>query len=82
MFFVVWKIKMDTILVKDGCSIALKGKSLKPTGMTDAQFVEKDEIDQIDLLLVLEDKVLFNVHIVNKRLCGRASTKYIRINHW
>lgn len=45
MFFVVWKIKMDTILVKDGCSIALKGKSLKPTGMTDAQFVEKDEID-------------------------------------
>lgn len=57
----MWKVKMYTNLVKDGCAIALKDKSLKPPGMIDLQFSEKDEIDHTNLLLALEDKILFNV---------------------
>lgn len=38
------KVNMHTILVKDGCAIGLKGKTLKPQGMPCAKFDEKDEI--------------------------------------
>ena len=45
--FAMWKVKMHAILVKVGCAMALKGKSLKPVGMTDIQFEEKDEIAKV-----------------------------------
>lgn len=54
------KVKIHATLVKDGYIIILKYKNLKPQGMTDAQFDEKDEIAKVDILLALDDKVLFN----------------------
>lgn len=52
---------MYLVLVKDDYLITLKGKSLKPIGMIDAQFDEKNEIAKADILLALDNKVLFNV---------------------
>lgn len=59
--FTMWKVKMYLVLVKDDYLITLKGKSLKPIGMIDAQFDEKNEIAKADILLALDNKVLFNV---------------------
>lgn len=58
-------MKIHVILVKDGCTIALKGKDQKPEGITHTQFAEKDEIAKTDILLALDDKVLFNVQTVD-----------------
>lgn len=52
-------------MVNDGCALTLKEKDLKPEDMTKAQFIEKEEIAKVDILLALDDKVLFNVQIVN-----------------
>lgn len=62
---VIWKVKMYAILVNDGCVVALKNKRLKPPGMTNLQFAEKDEIAQTNLLFALENKILFNVQTVD-----------------
>ncbi|KAK9118944.1 hypothetical protein Scep_017037 [Stephania cephalantha] len=52
---------MQAVLVKDGCAVALLGKDGKPEGMTDKTFAEKDEMAVANILLALEDTVLFNV---------------------
>ncbi|KAK9113082.1 hypothetical protein Scep_020601 [Stephania cephalantha] len=59
--FALWKLKMQAVLVKDGCAVALLGKDGKPEGMTDKTFAEKDEMAVANILLALEDTVLFNV---------------------
>jgi hypothetical protein len=61
MNFALWKLKMHAVLVKDGCAVALLGSENRPEGMTDRQFNEKDELAKANLLLALEDSVLFNV---------------------
>lgn len=43
----------------------LERETNKLEGMTDAQFVEIDEIVQADILLDLEDKISYNVKITN-----------------
>lgn len=52
---------MHAISVKDSCAVALKGKGLKHVGMTAIQFDEKDKIAKVDILMALDDKILFNV---------------------
>ena len=52
---------MHTILIKDGCAIALKGKENKPEVMTDKVFAEKDYLVIENMYLVLDELVLFNV---------------------
>lgn len=62
---VTWKVKIYAILVKDGCTFALKGKNLKPAGMKNAQFNEKDRIAKIYLFFILKNKILFNVQTMD-----------------
>ncbi|KAI6692419.1 hypothetical protein NL676_020129 [Syzygium grande] len=57
----LWKLKMQAVLVKDGCAVALAGKDEKPTEMKDEDFAQKDQMAMADLLLALDDSVLFNV---------------------
>lgn len=54
------KLKIRAILVKDGWMIALNGSEAKPEGMTHGQFASKNEVDQTDILLALEDNILSN----------------------
>lgn len=51
--------------MKDGCTFALKGKNLKPTGMKNAQFNEKDRFAKIYLFFILKNKILFNVQTMD-----------------
>lgn len=53
----------DTCHIGEGCicAFALKGRHLKLVEMIDVQFTEKDMITRVDILLALEDKILFNV---------------------
>lgn len=62
--FATWKVKIRHIS-KGWMCCCFKGKKDKLVEMTDTQFAKKDEIAQADILLALEDKVLFNVKIVD-----------------
>ena len=37
-----WKLKIRTILIKDGCAVALKGKENKLKEMKNEMFAKKD----------------------------------------
>lgn len=57
----MWKVKMHVILVKDGCRVALKTK------------IRNHKIATANLLLALNDKMLFNVqttHTITKDFWG------------
>ena len=59
--YLAWKLKMDAILIKDGCAIALKGKENRPEGMADKMFAEEDELAMANIYIALDGLVLFNV---------------------
>lgn len=61
----MWKVKIHVILLKDECAIALKGNGQKPHRITNTQFVEKDDIAKADIVLALNDKLLFNVQTMD-----------------
>lgn len=52
---------MYAILVNNGCAIAIEGKANKAKDMTNAQLDKKDKMAITNILLVLDDSVLFNV---------------------
>ena len=67
---------MHVVLVKDGCAIAISNKRLEE--MTEKQFAEKDELALANLLLTLDDLVLFNVEseIIVKGLWDKLKNIY------
>ena len=61
--FIFWKMKMQTILLKDGCKITLQEKECKSQEMTDGQYEEKDKLAMMNLYLILDDSILFNIEV-------------------
>lgn len=61
----MWNVKICIVLVKNGYVITLKENQSKPRGMTNIQFVEKNEIDQANILVALDDKILSNIKTID-----------------
>ena len=63
--FALWKLKMHAVSVKDCCAVTILDK--KPEGMIEKQFAEKDELALANLLLTLDDSMLFNINLGQSR---------------
>ena len=61
--FTLWKRKIQVVLIKDGCEVALQEKECKSQEMTDGQYEEKDKLAMMNLYLVLDDSILFNIEV-------------------
>ncbi|KAK2395140.1 alpha carbonic anhydrase [Trifolium repens] len=59
--FGLWKVKMRAILIQQKCVEALKGKTLMPANLSDAEKTEMDEKAHSAIILCLGDKVLREV---------------------
>ena len=59
--YLVWKLKMCAILIKDGCVVTLKGKENKPERMKNKVFAKKGELTMANIYFALDEIVLFNV---------------------
>jgi hypothetical protein len=59
--FVLWKLKMQDLLVQQGLQKALAGKIKKPTSMTDEDWEDLDARALSTICLCLADEVLFNI---------------------
>lgn len=55
IIYSLWKLKMNVVLVKNGCAIAIECKENKPKGMFDDDFNEKDKLAMANLLLALDE---------------------------
>lgn len=56
----IWKIKMHIILV-NGCAIVVERNDKKDKDITNAQFDEKGNMAIANVLLALDDSILFNM---------------------
>ena len=56
-------MKMQAVLIKDGCKIALQEKEYKSQEMIDGQYEEKDKLAMANLYLAMDDSILINIEI-------------------
>ena len=59
--FGMWQLKMEAILVQDGCEIALDGVEKKPADLTSEKFTDLDKKARSGIILNLSDEVLQEV---------------------
>ncbi|GLJ17022.1 hypothetical protein SUGI_0294540 [Cryptomeria japonica] len=59
--FALWKLKIQALLVKDGCDKALKGVASKPTNMSTSEWNTMDSMARETIQLSLVDSVFFKV---------------------
>ncbi|KAG6433809.1 hypothetical protein SASPL_105426 [Salvia splendens] len=59
--FSMWRLKMEAILIQDGCELALQGVEEKPSEMTLQEFAELDKRARSGIILNLAYEVLAEV---------------------
>ncbi|KAG6388780.1 hypothetical protein SASPL_150216 [Salvia splendens] len=59
--FSMWRLKMEAILIQDGCELALQGVEEKPSEMTLQEFAELDKPARSGIILNLAYEVLAEV---------------------
>jgi hypothetical protein len=76
--FKLWKVKMQDMLVQQGVSKALLGKSKKTECMSDEEWEDNDARALNAIFLCLADDVLFNtVAEKTTTCCGESWKGYI-----
>ena len=59
--FAMWSLKMEAILIQDGCELALQGVEKKPSEMKEEKFTELDKQARAAIILNLANEVLQEV---------------------
>ena len=59
--FLLWKMRVTSLLVKEGVHKALQGKEMKPSTMEDDEWSDIDFRAKATIILCLSDEVLYNV---------------------
>ena len=59
--FLLWKMRVTALLVKEGVYKALEGKEKKPSKMDDVEWNDIDFRAIVTIILCLSDEVLYNV---------------------
>lgn len=68
--FGLWKVQMESLLIKQDLSLTLEGKAKKPAGMADEDWEKLEKKVRATIFLSLSNNVLFNV-------TGDATTKEV-----
>ena len=60
--FILWKVQMQSLLVKHDLAFVIRGKEKKPTSMINETWNKTDEKAMVENFLSLSENVLFNLN--------------------